>query len=425
MRVLMFGWEYPPKFSGGLGVATQGLVSGLLGLGVEVVLVLPHRAQVAEGGLTILDANEYLGNAGNESLGKVDEVVLPLLRVWGVESLLQPYLTEKRYTVMRSEVLARVPIADSPAPPPAFEGGYGPNLWSEVLRYARVARRIALSESFDVIHAHDWITYPAAAVAREATRKPLVVHVHATEYDRTGGPGNPSVSAVERSGFSTADRVICVSRYTAGIVRRLYGIPMSKLRVVYNAIESGPEVPALEFEEGEPLVLFAGRLTFQKGPDYFIEAARLVAAENPHVKFVVAGTGDMLPKLIARVSQLRMGNRILFTGFLARRQLERLYQRADVFVLPSVSEPFGLTVLEALREGVPAIVSRNAGVAEVVHSALRVDFWDVRELASKILSLLSFPVLRGELVRRGRAEVKRITWGEAAERCLQIYREIA
>jgi|PersoiStandDraft_1058852.scaffolds.fasta_scaffold07548_3 glycogen(starch) synthase len=383
----MFGWEYPPRYTGGLGVATDGLVRGLLSLGVEVTLVLPRPPDgPAAAGLRIRG---------------------PDLRTRSIPSLLSPYL-------------------DAPAfrRRAGLHGGYGAELHDEVQRFAEEARRIAREESFDVIHAHDWMTYPAAGLAAEVSGRPWVAHVHSTEHDRTGGRGDPFVFETEREGVTRAARVVAVSRYTAGWVARIYGVGPDRLRVVYNAIDSEPgDDPSSPGRE--PMVLYAGRLTFQKGPDHLLAAAEIVLRHRPDVRFVLAGIGDMLPGLLDRVAELGLGTRILFTGFLEPEDLVSLYRRADVYVLPSVSEPFGLTVLEALRHGVPVIVSREAGVAEVVHHALKVDFWDSRELAAKILSLLSSSTLREEMVERGREEIARMSWTQSARQCLAVYREIA
>ncbi|HSS45594.1 MAG TPA: glycosyltransferase family 4 protein, partial [Thermoanaerobaculia bacterium] len=305
-----------------------------------------------------------------------------------------------------------------------FLGHYGPNLGTEVLRYAEVAGRIARRERFDVIHAHDWLTYLAGLEARRSSGKPLAVHVHATEFDRSGGGSNGFVSDIERLGLTSADRVIAVSHYTAQVVTQAYGAPPERLRVVHNAIDPKETVGDWTVEEGDPLVLFAGRITWQKGPEYFVEAAARVVREIPNVKFAVAGSGDQMRSMIERVAAYGIGRSFLFTGFLSPSELDRLYARADVYVMPSVSEPFGLTALEALQHGTPVIVSKSAGVSEVVRNVLRVDFWDVEGLASNILSVLLFPPLREALSSGGRADVRRLSWVESAEKCLAVYREM-
>jgi len=275
-----------------------------------------------------------------------------------------------------------------------------------------------------VIHAHDWLTFLAGIEARKATGKPLVLHVHATEFDRAGGAENGFVAAIERIGLAAADRVVAVSNYTADLVAREYGVPPERLRIVHNAIDAKEAVGRWTVEEGDPLVLFAGRITWQKGPGYFVEAAARVAAERADVKFVVAGSGDRMSAMMEQAAAAGLTERFLFTGFLPPAELDRLYARADVYVMPSVSEPFGLTALEALQQGTPVIISKSAGVSEVVRNVLRVEFGDVDDLASKILAVLAFAPLKDALSSRGRAEVRRLSWRDAAARCVAVYREL-
>ena len=410
MRVLMFGWEFPPYISGGLGVASEGLVKGLLQTGTEVVLVLPHHPfDSATPNLKIVDAQALRERDDPRHRKRF------MLRLRRVPSLLRPYSTDTTYA---EEWRAAQRTSTT------FLGHYGPDLGTEVMRYAEVAGRIARQERFDVIHAHDWLTYMAGLEARRAGRRPLVVHVHATEFDRSGGGENSFVSDIERLGLTQADRVIAVSRYTAALVTRMYGVPRERIRVVHNAIDPKETVGEWSVEEGEPLVLFAGRITWQKGPEYFVDAAARVLQEFGNVKFAVAGSGDLMRPMMERVAASGIGRSFLFTGFLPPSELDRLYARADVYVMPSVSEPFGLTALEALQHGTPVIVSRLAGVSEVVRNVLLVEPGDVEELASKILSVLLFPPLRDALSSGGRAEVRRLSWVEAAGKCLEVYREI-
>ena len=406
----MFGWEFPPYVSGGLGVACEGLVRGLLELETEVSLVLPRRVPSFSPRLRILTA----GRSG-ESRARAPKTRRLRLRVRRIRTLLKPYVTEEIY---EEEILALSRRAAG------LPGLYGPDLHTEVLRYAEEAARIAARESFDVIHAHDWLTFMAGMRAKRSSGKPLLLHVHATEYDRAGQVDGGFVAGVERAGLAAADRVVAVSAYTADVLATRYGVPADKLRVVHNAIDARARRPRWTVGEDQPLVLFAGRITWQKGPDYFVEAAARVAAEMPGVRFAVAGAGDRLRPMMQRVADAGLEDRFLFTGFLPPGELDRLYARADVYVMPSVSEPFGLTALEALQHGTPVIVSRSAGVSEVVRHVLRVRFGDVEDLASKILSVLMFPPLRHALSTRGRAEVERLSWREAAWRCRTIYREV-
>ncbi len=407
----MFGWEFPPYVSGGLGVACEGIVRGLLELSTEIVLVLPRRVETDVPGLRILTAGGRSGR-GRPAARARRRLRLKVRRV---RTLLKPYLTDAVYEEEFLAISGREPRRP---------GIYGPNLHEEVLRYAEEAARIAAREKFDVIHAHDWLTFMAGMRARRASGKPLVVHVHATEYDRSGNGDNGFVVGVERAGLAAADRVVAVSAYTADVLAARYGVPREKLRVVHNAIDAREPHARWTIAEGDPLVLFAGRITWQKGPDYFVDAAARVAAEMPAVKFAVAGAGDRLRPMMQRVADAGLEDRFLFTGFLPADDLDRLYARADVYVMPSVSEPFGLTALEALQHGTPVIVSRSAGVSEVVRHVLRVQFGDVEDLASKILSVLMFPPLKDALSARGRAEVERLSWRESAWRCRTVYREL-
>jgi glycosyltransferase involved in cell wall biosynthesis len=412
MKVLMFGWEFPPFVSGGLGVACEGLVKGLLELSTEIVLVLPRPAASSTPALRILHVQSDERPSPPARPRRDSRVRLRLRRV---RTLLRPYLTEEAY----EEEIETLTAAEPEAPTI-----YGPDLHAEVVRFAEEAARIAARESFDVIHAHDWMTFMAGMRAKRSSGKPLVLHVHATEFDRSGGGENGFVTAIERAGAAAADRVVAVSAYTADVLASRYGVPRERLRVVHNAID--PREPAARWTvaETDPLVLFAGRITWQKGPDYFVDAAARVSAEMPGVKFAVAGSGDRMRAMMQRVADRGLEERFLFTGFLPPDDLDRLYARADVYVMPSVSEPFGLTALEALQHGMPVIVSRSAGVSEVVKNVLRVRFGDVEDLASKILSVLLFPPLRRALSLRGRADVERLSWRESAWRCLTVYREL-
>ncbi len=406
----MFGWEFPPYVSGGLGVACEGLVRGLLELSTEIVLVLPRGVESSTPALRILSAGSRPAQPPRTLRPRRAR-----LKLRRVRTLLKPYLTEESYTEQREA------FASDETPRAAI---YGPDLHGEVLRYAEEAARIAAREEFDVIHAHDWLTFMAGMRAKRATGKPLVLHVHATEYDRSGSSENGFVTAIERAGTAAADRVVAVSAYTADVLASRYGVPRERLRVVHNAIDAREPSARWTVAEGDPLVLFAGRITWQKGPDYFVDAAERVAAEMPAVKFAVAGSGDRMRAMMQRVAARGLEERFLFTGFLPPADLDLLYARADVYVMPSVSEPFGLTALEALQHGTPVIVSRSAGVSEVVRNVLRVRFGDVEDLASKILSVLMFSPLKDALSSRGRADVERLSWRESAWRCLTVYREL-
>lgn len=305
-------------------------------------------------------------------------------------------------------------------------GGYGAGLFDEVARYAIACAEIARQRDFDLVHAHDWMTYLAGVAVSRLKGVPLVCHLHATEYDRTGDNPDPRVLAIERMGLHAAQRVVCVSHYTASIARRRYGVRAERLRVVHNAVTQSEQRAQWHLERtvSDPIVLFLGRITFQKGPEYFIEAAARVVQERPRTRFVVSGSGDMFPEVVARSARLGLFHNLFFTGFLRGADVERMYSMADLYVMPSVSEPFGITPLEAMALDVPVIVSRQSGVSEVLANALKVDFWDVEELANKILAVLEYAPLRRHLVEQGRDEVRRMRWELRGDLLRQIYQEL-
>ena len=438
MRVLMFGWEFPPHISGGLGTACYGMTRALSDRGADVCFVLPRvneggdnntflKLRAASGTPITSSELERMSLAGSE-LWKSD------VRFRAVASPLMPYMTPESYLhalhELKNEREAGAELVRAGAEKAItwkLKGGYGPNLMEEVYRYGRLAAAIALDEDFDVIHAHDWMTYPAAMLAKAITGKPLVVHIHATEYDRSGENVNDIVAGIERAGLLAADLVVAVSQLTRKTVIDRYGVPPEKVKVVYNAVmrpevEHQYQIP--ERIRKEKRVLFLGRITFQKGPEYFMEAARLVLEKIPNVRFFMAGTGDMLPQLVRRAGQLRIGDRFHFAGFLRGEQVDRMFALSDLYVMPSVSEPFGITPLEAMLYDVPVLLSKQSGVSEILQHALKADFWDTRDMADKICAVLKYPALAKDLVKNCREEMKSIRWGTAADQLLQLYSQI-
>ncbi len=399
----MLGWEFPPIYSGGLGTACYGLTKGLSHHDVEVTFVMPTGPSSVKG--------EYVKLLVADKLYKEKGI-----RIKRVESILVPYLTSKTYEdkyVKYHEVRSSKDESTGKL--------YGKDLFEEVYRYSERIKFIAASENFDVIHAHDWMTYQAGIKAKKLTGKPLVVHIHATEFDRTGGHNlNQYVYDIERKGFHESDRIIAVSNYTKSMVVRHYGISPDKVTVVHNAVEFKDGVD-YKIDKTDKIVLFLGRITIQKGPDYFIEAAKMVLDKDPSVKFVFVGSGDMEPRIIERAAELGIARNVLFAGFLTGEDVSKAYQMADVYVMPSVSEPFGITPLEAMKSGTPVIISRQSGVSEVINHVLKIDFWDVNDMASKILAVLNYRSLHEALKHHGTLEVKKFNWDIPAEKCLRVY----
>lgn len=423
MRVLMFGWEFPPYISGGLGTACLGLTKGLAHHGTDILFVLPRLDSGEEGGhLTLLGANRVRAKVGIQEILELRDRV----SVLEVLSPLRPYLTEKEYRrILENDKLitteAILGQLDND-----FSGGYGENLMAEIVRYSLVAARVASTEQFDVIHAHDWMTAPAGMEAKRVSGKPLVIHAHALEFDRSGEHVNQKVYDIERAGFEAADRIVAVSHFTKDTIVKRYSIDPAKITVVHNAVSKERRLGQMRIEKPfkEKLVLFLGRITFQKGPDYFVEAAAKVLKKNPDVRFAMAGSGDMFPRMVERMAELRMADKFHFLGFVRGADVERIYAMSDLYIMPSVSEPFGITPLEAMVYDVPSIVSKQSGVAEIMEDAVKIDFWDVDRLAFEILDILGNEERAAKLIESGRRTLKKVQWELAAENVLAVYRQL-
>jgi glycogen(starch) synthase len=397
-KVLMFGWEFPPYASGGLGTACYGLTRSLSRQGNEIIFVAPKA------------------DPGSHNFLKIIPADIKKIKIKGINSPLTPYINSKEY---EKEYRKYSRSKEKTI--------YGKNLMEEVERFAKAAEIIASEEDFDVIHCHDWLTFKAGINSKKKTKKPLIVHVHATEFDRTGGNGrNDYVYDIEKQGMNEADKVITVSNYTKSMVISKYGIDPGKIEVVHNAVEfNNQNVEKQRINNNDKVVLFLGRITLQKGPEYFLEAANKVLNKISNVKFVIAGTGDMEYRMIEKAAEMGIGDKVLFAGFLQGADIDRAYKMADVYVMPSVSEPFGITPLESMRNGTPVIISKQSGVSEVIKHCLKVDFWDINELANKIIGVVKYRELYEELKKNSSEEILRFTWDVPAEKCSRIYREVA
>ena len=425
----MFGWEFPPHIAGGLGTACYGMTRGLARNGVEVVFVMPRAyGDEDQRFVRVVNASdvETIGTRDHE----FSEELLEKVSFIHIDSNMLPYISPEEYAAYHDEFVRSGRThewTDVWKQRYTFSGKYGANLMEEVARYAMVAAQVAkdLEGQFDVIHAHDWLTYYAGIAAKRVSGKPLVVHMHATEYDRSGENVNTQVYAIERAGMHAADRVIAVSNLTRNIVINRYGVPAEKVVTVHNAVlfAGGPcKMP----ERGvkDKIVTFLGRITYQKGPDYFVEAAAKVLKRVPDVRFVMAGSGDMMNHVIRRVARLGIADRFHFTGFLRGEDVHKMFQLSDVYVMPSVSEPFGISPLEAMRSNVPVIISKQSGVAEVLDFAVKVDYWDVDALADAIYGLIQYPALSGMFASKGLEEVTNLKWNDAAAKIKAVYEAV-
>jgi glycogen(starch) synthase len=427
MKVLMFGWEYPPFLSGGLGTACYGITQGLSSNSVEVKLILPSRRGIVpetKPHIEILGADEIVTSEGfREALEgtltyqKGSQMLSPFLSPYGTPLSSRDFFS--RYQSLIAELSQR-----GSSTVLAFTGNYGRDLMAEVFRYGLIGEYLGTLGDFDVIQAHDWLTILAGVGAKRTSGKPLVVQIHATEYDRSGDNVNPNICNIEKYGLQQADRVIAVSYYTKNLIVEKYGIDPHKITVIHNAVEKEKQLERLGIRKNldEKYVLFLGRVTMQKGPDYFIEAANLVLKKMGNVRFVMAGSGDMMPRLIERAASLKITDRFHFTGFLNnRQQVERMYAMSDLYVMPSVSEPFGITAFEAILFDVPIILSKQSGVSEILKGAMKVDFWDVPKLASAIIDLLENEKLAKEMVDACKNELRDIHWNNAGQKMKNLY----
>jgi glycosyltransferase involved in cell wall biosynthesis len=400
MRVITLTWEYPPYISGGLGMACYGLVKSLLRRGVEQVMILP---------------------AGYHHMTRPQDA----------DRFLSAHQVPKHENSVRKGAGSEVGRWEQPPGSAGYRNDYGTGscfytgeIFREIYAYADRARWTANFFYYDAIHAHEWHTYPAALGLKYVSEKPCVLHVHSTEFDRATGVGNHRIHRIEYESLHRADRVVTVSHYTKQIIQTQYGIDSEKISVIHNAyVMEKKALPGRRLFRG-PVVLFLGRLTRQKGPEYFLQLAKRVIALYPQVHFIMAGTGDMEKGLIHQSGLYRLKTRLLFTGFLRREEVYRILCSSDILVFPSVSEPFGMSPLEAMRLGVPAIVSKKTGSTEILRNIIKVDYWDIDAMTRAIVDLLSNPAKRRGLARAARNEVKHITWDRAADLLKALYEDI-
>lgn len=427
MRILMFGWEFPPHIAGGLGTACYGLTKGLAKHNVEVIFVMPHATgNEDQRFVKVVNASDIEAVYGN-----TDKELIPGMTFIHIDSNMVPYISPEEFETERARSSQsegrEITHGDVWRERYNFSGRYGANLMEEVARYAVVAAEVArqMEGQFDVIHAHDWLTYYAGMAAKQVSGKPLVVHIHATEFDRSGENVNQAVYNIEKAGMDAADKVMAVSNLTRNIVINRYGIDPSKVVTVHNAVTFGTD-SWKDFERGvnDKIVTFLGRITYQKGPDYFVEAAAKVLKRLPNVRFVMAGSGDMMNHVVRRVAKLGIADRFHFTGFLKGDDVQKMFAMSDVYIMPSVSEPFGISPLEAMKSNVPVIISKQSGVAEVLDYAVKVDYWDVDAMADAIYALIQYPALGKMFARKGLEEVTSLKWDNAAEKVKEVYESV-
>ncbi len=416
MKALMFGWEFPPHILGGLGTASYGLTKGMWECGdMDITFVIPkpfgdeekHFAQIIGASQTPVAWRDVSREYVESRIGKVMDPDLYFR--------LRDHIYAD-FNYMRTNDLGCI----------EFSGRYPDNLLEEINNYSIVAGVIARTIPCDVIHSHDWLTYPAGIHAKQVTGKPLVIHVHATDYDRSRGNVNPTVFSIERDGMLNADHIITVSDLTRRTVIEKYGIDPAKVTTVHNAVTPlSEEYLNVQVQKPkEKIVTFLGRITMQKGPEYFVETAAKVLKNNHNVRFVMAGSGDMMDKMINLAAERGIADRFHFPGFQKGKQVYEMLKASDVYVMPSVSEPFGISPLEAMQMGVPSIISKQSGCAEILNNVIKTDYWDVDAMADAIYSLVTYPAMHAQLSEDGLNEVNQITWDKAGRKVIDIYNKV-
>ncbi|WP_320018996.1 glycosyltransferase [Labilibaculum manganireducens] len=423
MKVLMFGWEFPPHISGGLGTACYGLTKGLAKIDdLDIVFVVPKaHGDEDQSTMSLVGANSVTIEQVQSHVEKFKFQHTYL----EVESQLVPYNDPDEYYTFRSQDLygKNKFIKVDKDGKLEFSGKYGADLMEEIYKYAFVASSISADHEHDVIHAHDWLCYPAGIAAKKVSGKPLVIHVHATDFDRSGGNVNPKVYEIEKKGMDAADKIIAVSNLTRNIVIEKYGQDPGKVVTVYNAVEPVSLEEKIKIKKGvkEKVVTFLGRITMQKGPEYFVEAAYQVLKRTDNVRFVMAGSGDMLEEMVDRAAQLGISDKFHFTGFLKGDDVFKMFLLSDVYVMPSVSEPFGISPLEAMQSNVPVIISKQSGVSEILTHAVKVDYWDIDAMADAIYGIIKYNALSEVFKEEGKEEVDNLKWAKAAVNVHDVY----
>ena len=414
MKALMFGWEFPPHILGGLGTASYGLTRGMsMQEDMDITFVMPKPwGDEDQSFLKIIGANNT-------------PIVWRDVSFETVKTNLEKFMDPQEYFKLRDNIYADFNyIHTNNLGCIEFSGKYPDNLLEEINNYSIVAGVIARTYDFDIIHSHDWLTYPAGLHSKAVTGKPLILHVHATDFDRSRGDVNPVVYNIEKNGMDHADHIICVSNLTRKTVIEKYHQDPSKVSTVHNAVEPlSPEILAIEriTEVPEKVVTFLGRITMQKGPEYFVDAATQVLKNTNHIRFVMAGSGDMMNKMIRLVADRGISDKFHFTGFLKGKQVYEILKSSDVYVMPSVSEPFGISPLEAMQCGVPSIISYQSGCAEILKNVIKTDYWDVDGMADAIYSICTYKGMEEFLRIEGKKEVDEIKWEYAGQKVRDIY----
>jgi len=417
----MLGWEFPPVLTGGLGLACYGLFKALSKY-VDLTVIIPKTDKDFQlDNVNIIGLN-YVGLSSEQvELERRKNSMESFAKVTYVDADLSPYPSYKEFPVF----LHAKPLKDLAQIRNLYSTNeaYGANIMEKVATYTDIVFEIAKTKQFDIIHAHDWITFPAAIRLKEATGKPLVLHVHSLETDRVGEGARNTVYDIELLAMQLADKIVPVSQFTKDCIVKHYGIDPEKISPVHNAIDPAA-YKKVEKKIDDKIVAFVGRVTYQKGPEYLIDTAERLAKKVDNFKFVIAGQGDMLAKTIAKAAERGLSDKFIFTGFMAKDRINELLSMADVYFMPSVSEPFGLSALEAAQHDTPCVVSKQSGVSEILPDVLKADFWDVDRFANYIYALLHYEGIKEHLVEHTRTVIDKMTWDNSALKVVDIYKNL-
>lgn len=420
MKILFLTWEFPPLITGGLGMACYGMVKEMLNQGTEVELVLPIKESAyfslkkPQDADNLVDAFRSIEHPQHhpQNIAELKEII---------GTGFGPY-----HSLSKLKIMQKIDTSEQPSDFTEILNALSEEsaLFQKVRDFTRQAATIGQKIDYDIIHAHDWLAFTSGVLLKALTRKPLVAHIHATEFDRSGGAGNTNIHNIEYHGMKYADRVVAVSAMTARLCTERYHIPTEKIRVIHNAytIEKPEQKKKKLFKE--PMVLFMGRITIQKGPDYFLEVAKRVLQKTKNVRFVMAGSGDMEKHILHSAAAMGLGTRFLFSGFLNRKEVEKVLSSSDIFMLPSVSEPFGIAPLEAMSYGAVAVISKNAGVAEVIHHAYKVDFWDIDKMVKIIIDFAEDPAKFRQVAAESQEEVMNMKWSDTVKKLAAVFTEV-
>ena len=415
MKALMFGWEFPPHILGGLGTASYGLTRGMSeqpDMEINFVIPKPHGDE-DQSFLKIIGACNvpvvWKENSWEHVNNRIGNIMHPDEYFWLRNGI--KYDFRRIYTNDLGCI--------------GFSGKYPDNLIEEISNYEAVASVLAHQLDFDVIHSHDWLTYPAGRFAKQISGKPLVIHVHATDFDRSRGKVNPTVYKIEKDGMDAADHIMTVSDLTRRTVIEKYHQHPNKVTTVHNAVEPLPDVDSfVKTPRKDKIVTFLGRITMQKGPEYFVEAAARVLSKTKNVRFVMAGSGDMMNAMIDLAAKRGIADRFHFPGFLRGRDVNEMLAQSDVYIMPSVSEPFGISPLEAMQVGTPSIISYQSGCAEILTHVVKTDYWDIDAMADAIYGIVTYPAMYKSMKELGLEEVNNIKWYDAGLKVRAIYDKV-